>query len=291
MNSFEAPRPRKSFFVNKGSSLLSLVSLVGCGFILMPTWTQASVAATVASPFSYNFTTDGSLVESYNANLSTSPYWVVNSGGRMSITEGRGKTVHGELPEADYWRNLYAQANPLDTDNGYHPQNIFRLVGRSKWEDFRQQAYFKITKNQLSSSPNRNASNGVLLFNRYKDSANLYYTGLRVDGYAIIKKKVNGQYYTLGSVKVFPGSYSTSGNPNLLPKNTWLGVRSEVVDNPNGSVSIKLYTDIGWKGVWKLVAEAVDTGTSGPIVSGAGFGGIRTDFMDVVFDAYKIEKL
>jgi hypothetical protein len=275
---------------NITSSVFLLVSSIGAYFFA-PMAALGATATAVASPFSYNFTVDGSLVEASSVNLSTSGYWWVNSGARMYLSGGSGKTVHGSLPASDYWRTLYASNNPTDTDNGYHPQNIFRLVGRSLWSDFRQEAYFRIAADNLSASPNRNASNGILLFNRYKDSSTLYYTGLRVDGNAIIKKKLKGTYYTLASVKVFPGTYSASSNPNLLPKNQEIGLRSEV-STIAGKVTIKVYSDVGKTGTWTLVAQAVDDGSKyGPIIDGAGFGGIRTDFMDVSFDNYKMQQL
>ena len=268
---------------------LLLVSSFGAYFF-GPTVAHAGVALNVSSPFSYLFSVDGSLVESADPLLSTSGYWWVNSGAKMLLSGGDGKTVHGSLPANDKWRLLYATNNPTDTDNGYHPQNIFRLVGRSLWKNFHQEAYFKIDADNLSQSSNRNSSNGVLLFNRYQDDDSLYYTGLRVDGYAVIKKKLNGVYSTLAYVKVLPGTYNRSSNPNLLPKNTWIGLRSELV-NVGGKLSLKLYTDIGKTGNWKLAATATDDGARGGVIDKSGFGGIRTDFMDVSFDGYSIKEL
>lgn len=273
-------------------NLFAVLLLSSSGaYFFAPMSSSAATAAVVSSPFVYNFASDGKVVETSSTNNSSSGYWWVNSGAGFSISGGRGHTVQGALLATDPWRTLYAANNPTDTDNGYHPQNIFRLVGRSLWNNFSQQIYFKINADNLSESPNRNASNGLLLFNRYKDAYNLYYTGVRVDGYAVIKKKVGGTYYTLALEKVFPGTYDKTSSPNLLPKNTWLGIRSVVADNPDGSVSIKVYLDKNWNGRWELVAQAIDTGAKGAIVRGAGYGGIRTDFMDVTFDQYKMENL
>jgi hypothetical protein len=266
-----------------------LLSSTGAYFFA-PKISTAALAISVSTPFTYNFTVDGSLAETGDPASSSSGYWWVNSGAKMLLSGGMGKTVQGKLPENDVWRKLYAANNPTDTDNGYHPQNIFRLVGRSQWQNFRQEAYFKITADNFSTSSNRNSSNGILLFNRYQDGNSLYYTGLRVDGYAVIKKKLNGTYSTLAYVKVLPGTYNRTSNPNLLPKDTWIGLRSEVL-NQNGKVVIKLYTDIGQTGVWSLAATATDDGTKGAVIDKAGFGGIRTDFMDVSFDAYRIQNL
>jgi len=209
----------------------------------------------------------------------------------MVIAQGMGQTLHGTLPLTDSFAKLYLVSNPTDTDGGIHPQNIFRLVGRSPWHNLRQETYFKIEANNLSLSTNRNASNGLFFFNRYQNENNLYYTGLRVDGYAVIKKKINGVYSTLAYTRMLPGTYNRSTNPNLLPLNTWIGMRSEVTTT-SGIVTIKVYSDIGKTGSWKLVAQATDNGnTNGPILDTSGFGGIRTDFMDVSFDFYNIAEI
>lgn len=258
------------------------------------TGAEASAAATVSSPFHYAFSVDGRLSEAGNMDESTSPYWWINSGGYMYLKDGIGKTIQGSLPSLDKWRLAFAKANPEDTDNGYHPQNIFRMPTRSKWQNFRQEAYFKVVKDNLSASPNRAASNGLLLFNRYQDGNSLYYTGVRVDGAAVIKKKINGTYYTLSYKPFFPGAkYNRDTNPNLIPKNTWIGVRSELKNNANGSVNIKLYVDNGKTGNWVLAAEATDDGRSfgGGAITASGYAGIRTDFMDVEFDDFRATNL
>ena len=126
--------------------------------------------------------------------------------GQMIFENGIGKTIQGDFPEGSKWQKKYEKSNPKDTDNGTHPQNIFRLVTKAKWQNFDQEAYFRINRLNLSSSDNRNESNGILLFNRYEDGDNLYYTGLRVDGTAVIKKKYAGKYYTLSEKVFFPGS-------------------------------------------------------------------------------------
>lgn len=253
---------------------------------------QASAAASVSSPFKYIFSTDGRVPETGSMDDSVSPYWWVNSGGELRLSGGRGYTEQGDLLSTDPWCLLYKVANALDTDSGLHPQNIFRLVTRSKWQDARQQMYFKILDDNLSDSPNRNSSNGLLLFNRYQDSATLYYTGVRVDGTAIIKKKKNGVYYTLAQKKIYPGVYNRDTNPNLLPKNTWLGIRSEVT-TVGQTVSVKVYLDQNWNNRWQLVAEAIDDGSSygGSAILNAGYGGVRTDFMDVTFDNFEFSRI
>ncbi len=272
----------------KGSKSLFVLLLTAFAIAGFAETASAASAAVVSSPFRYWFHVTGTLYETSSSGESTSPYWWLNSGAKLRIEDGVGKTVQGNLPANDKWRLLYARTNPLDTDNGYHPQNLFRLVTRSIWGNVREEAYFKVNKDNLSSSPNRDGHNGLLLMSRYQDSGQtLYYTGVRVDGAAVIKRKFKGSYTTLASKKILSnslGSYDKVRNPNLIPKNTWVGIRSEVKDNADGSANVRLYTDVGQKGIWTLALEVRDTS---PIRT-SGYGGIRTDFMDVEFDEYRL---
>jgi hypothetical protein len=145
---------------------------------------------------------------------SDSPYWWVSSGGYVELDGGLAHH-QGELPEGSEWQERFANSNPDATDGGFHPQNLFRMVTRSRWLNFRQQCYFHINRLILSDSASRNQSNGLLLFNRYQDQDNLYYTGLRVDGKATIKKKYQGVYYTLAEAAILDGKYNRATHPNL----------------------------------------------------------------------------
>lgn len=251
------------------------------------------IATSTMTIFSESFNSNFTVKESESMEKSNNQNWWLSSGGYFFSEEGVGSTVLGSLSIIDPWRIAYSISNPLDTDQGYHPQNIFRLVLKNKWQNFRQEAYFKIEKDNLSASPNRNASNGLLLFNRYQDAFNLYYTGIRVDGYAVIKKKINGVYYTMSYKTLHNDSvWHKDTNPNLLDKNVWIGLRSEVKTNLSGTVSIKLYIDEGKTGNWVLVAEAIDDNKSygGQAFLNSGYAGVRTDFMDVKFDDYSIKE-
>lgn len=247
--------------------------------------------ASVTSPFSYNFNTNGVLEEAGAMGDSSSPYFWLSSGGRLHF-DGAGETIHEELPTNDYWRLLYAASSPTDTDLGYHPQNLFRLITRSKWGSFRQQVYFRIDQDNLSASPNRNASNGVFLLNRYQDQHNLYYAGVRVDGAAVIKKKKQGTYYTMAYRKIFEGAYDRDANPSLLPKNTWMGITTELLNKPDGTVRIRFHVNPG-NGTWTLVFDTIDDGVryGGSPFAQAGYGGLRADFMDVAFENYLAKTL
>lgn len=234
----------------------------------------------------YGVQETGSILESANPN------WWVNSGGWFESSLGIGRTLQGDLVNSDRWYKEYRATNPIDTDNGLHPQNIFRLVQRGQWSNLTQQTYFKINKLNFSSSPNRNASNGFFLFNRYKSGDNLYYTGLRVDGALVIKKKINGKYYTMGYKSIYSNGspYNRSTNPNLIPINAWVGLKSQVTTNSDNTVSVKIYLDQNRTNNWVLAFEAKDNGITygGGAILGGGYAGIRTDFMDVEFDTYKL---
>ena len=238
-----------------------------------------------------NFSLSSVLEEEGSMPDSKSRNWWLNSGAMLTISNGTGKTIHGELKNEDSWRQEYEDYNSSETDKGYHPQNIFRLITKSKWSRFNQEAYFKINRYILSKDKHRSASNGILLFCRYKDSDNLYYAGLRVDGAVVVKKKYQGTYSQLGYKKVFEGSYNRFNQPNLLPINTWLGVRVEIDDISKEEISLKVSIKKEKGSDWEQVLNVIDRDSvENKLIKGEGFAGIRTDFMDVEFDNYRIEE-
>lgn len=245
--------------------------------------------------FSDDFSGNAVLEETGSIDeASTNDTWWLNSGGLAYYKNGVLSTIQGELTASSKWFGAYLSTNPTDTDGGTHPQNIFRLVLRTKWKNLEEQAYFKVNKFNLSASENRNQSNGLLLFNRYLDGNNLYYVGLRVDGYAVIKKKMHGAYYTIATQKIIAGeNYDRENNPAILPKDKWIGIKSRVIDRPDGSVKIEMYTDLESTGKWEKVLEGVDTSQAfgGAVISNEGYGGIRTDFMDIEFKEYSVSEL
>lgn len=238
-----------------------------------------------------SFDDDFLVEETWFLSRNSSPHWWVTSGAYFSAQDGVARTVQGALDAKDSWARSYARSNARDTSHGARPQNIFRLVSTKKGLNTMQQMYARVRYYEPSESEYRNASNGILLFNRYLDEDTLYYTGIRVDGQAVVKKKYDGTYYTLGSSKIFDGDYHRRTKPNLIPLDTWIGLRSEIATDTNGVVHIKLYTDIGKTGVWTLALDVVDKGTNDPSIEEAGHGGIRTDFMDAEFDDYSFLSL
>lgn len=269
---------RKNLYVR--AYIFSLISVAIT--LLLPF--QAS-----AKSFNYKFDSIGVLHEASSPSTSTSPYWWLNSGGMFYLNGGTGSTIQNTLSTNNLWRVLYKQANPTDTDNGTHPQNLLRLVTKSNWQNFREQVYFKINKYNVSDSSNRNESNGVLLFGRYSDENNLYYVGVRVDGKAVIKKKKNGIYYTLATKQIFPGTYNRTTNPNLIPTDTWIGLRADIKNDVNNNVKIKLYLDQNTDQQWNPIMEYTENSQFALHTSASG--GIRTDFMDIEFDEYYIAEI
>lgn len=269
-------------------ALTSLVLLVAQLILFMPLSPAHAIAALSVSSLGYQFMVDGTLKEAGSMGESSSPYWWLSSGGYMILDNGVGMTQQGTAASTDIMRKIYASSNSLDTDNGAHPQNIFRLVSRSEWGNVRVESSYKINKDNFSTSPNRNQSNGLLHMVRYKDQYNLYYTGVRVDGKAIIKKKKNGTYTTLAEKQIFPGSYSIDSNVNLLLHGSWISLRTETVTNTDGSVTIRFYVKKPGESGFTKVLEAIDS--TSPI-TGSGYVGLRTDFMDVEFDDFKATKI
>ncbi len=228
------------------------------------------------------------ITEASSMAESVDPQWWLSSGAYVYRTDGVITTVQGELAQNDRFRLLYAKSNPIDTDIGYHPQNLLRLVTLAQFKNFTQQVFFNIKNINSSNSPNRNQSNGVFLLHRYLNSDNLYYVGIRVDGNIVVKKKLDGVYYPLKSLAVYQGQYHRDTLPNLLPVNRWIGIKSVITDNTTGNVDIKVYLrdDLFGSG-WIQVLEVEDAGIDGKRILNEGHAGIRTDFMDVSFEHYE----
>ena len=242
----------------------------------------------------YFFEGNSVVEETNNPETSKNDLWWLSSGGLFYIKDGFSSTIHGELSLDDKWRNAYQKSKPESTDEGKHPQNIFRLVSKKEYHSYEQLMYFRINNIVDSNSQERKESNGIFFFNRYQDDNNLYYAGLRVDGFAVIKKKIGGQYFTMDYKRVYDSNnaYNKDSNNCLIPKNKWIGLKVVVVDVIN-KVSIKLFVDNENDGEWKLVSEAEDySNTYGakPFFN-SGNVGIRTDFLESDFRDFVINSL
>jgi len=259
------------------------------GALIIGLATLAPHTEAAFSSLYYTFNSPGVLQEAGSMGRSTSPYFWLNSGGILTIASGVGMTVQGELPKHSFWQRLYSLGNALDTNGGTQPQNLFRLISKSQWENVSQELAFKVTDTNAVDSPNRDGWSGILLMSRYQNSDNLYYAGVRMDGAAVIKKKQNGRYTTLAQEKgIFSGTFDrTASTPSLIPEDTWMRLKSVTKTNANGSVAITLYLDRKNSGAWEEVLTVTD---SSPL-KGDGYVGIRTDYMDVHFDNYRMTEL
>jgi hypothetical protein len=263
-----------------------------------PSTTVAPATAQHPTTFTDDFRRRQVLDESYPMKDSSDPNWWLNSGGRLIVDNGVAMTIHGSLPVGDRWRTEYLSegaSTATDTDGGRHPQNLFRLVLRHRFKEIRQQLTFRVDRVNPSTSSERDAWSGVFLMSRYGDDGQtLYYAGVRMDGDAVIKKKQSdlpGDHYAdaLAEQKLFPGSYNRRTHPNLIPEHKWIGIRSIIKDNPDGSVHIELWSDLGHHGHWRRLLTATDRRAGGvPPIKSTGFAGIRTDFMDASFSKYQL---
>lgn len=263
-----------------------LIALIALHILMKKVSEPAVLSSTVEAEEPYYLEEVNHMSASKNAD------WWLSSGGKVHIEDNSIVTLQGELSTYDIWRERFSSANPEETDNGFHPQNIFRLVSRLEYANFTQQAYFKINHYYFKKDIYRAASNGIFFFNRYQDQDNTYYVGLRVDGAAVVKKKYKGIYYTLGLQQLFTSvTYDRDSNPNLLPLNTWIGLKSEVFNEGN-NVVIHVFTDLGQSGNWTKVLEVKDNGekTGGKVIKTQGHGGIRTDFMDAEIKDYQFQE-
>lgn len=259
---------------------VALFGFVARAFIL-----TRSAAPPERQPFIYEFSDDGILHETDAPEHSSSPYWWIDSGGKLLVDNGVGTTLQGGLPASDPWRVRYARTSPEDTDTGTHPQNLFRMLTKDTWDDVRIESSFRVTADNFSNSPNRDESNGILLMSRYRDENKLYYAGLRVDGHAVIKKKIDGTYHTLAEKPVYEGTYSRSKKVNLIPHREWIHLRMETKTEGD---AVRITLSQRKNAEWHELLTATDTANP---ITGSHPIGLRTDFMDVEFDNFKAEKI
>lgn len=214
-------------------------------------------------------------------------FWV-DSGALFFVKNKIGSTIVGEIDKESRWKSLYKLSAGEYTDKGTHPQNIFRLINKKNVQDVREELLAYIENYHLSTSSNRDKSNGIFLLARYHDSQNLYLGGIRVDGNAVIKKKSNGVYQTLGIVSYDNRhAYDRTSNPNILPVHTWIGIAVEVKNQKDHSTLIDLDLSFDQGTTWNRVLSVVDR-VPEPQLYNAAATGIRSDFMDLYFKNYKV---
>lgn len=140
---------------------------------------------------------------------------------------------------------------------------------------------FRLLNQGLKAAPSVPAQqwDGVHVWLRYQSQYSLYYASInRRDNTAVIKKKVpggpsnGGTYYNL-----------SPSVPNPVPYNQWQTVRAEAVTNPNGTVTIRLFSS------GRLVVQATDNGSMGgaPIRAPGGVG-LRGDNANFKLDDFVV---
>jgi|GEM_PF-4542032 len=243
--------------------------------------------------FEENFSGDLYIEETARASDSSNADWWLNSGAFVFRRGDVGYSVEGDLPDGSPWIASYQGSNALATDAGRKPQNVLRLIKRGQWLDTSQEMYFTVLAHNETDSEERGESNGLLLFSRYIDDDHLYYAGIRADGHTVIKKKVAGTYYTLHKEPFLDGTYNEVTRDSLIPTDTEIGVKVITENLDNGSVRIQLFMDMGRTYNWQKVAEVVDGGIAfgGAPHDVPSNTGLRTDFVDVSFDHYKLRAL
>lgn len=232
---------------------------------------------------------DSVLEETASPEESSSEKFWLNSGAYFYVFDGVGSTVTGSLEEGSKWQQAFWEYNPESTQGGFYPQNIFRLLTRDVWQNSQSTLEFVVHQNNLAKTPERNESNGVLLFMRYIDSDNLYYAGLRVDGHAVLKRKTFGEYETLAEVPVIEGTYHSITNPNLLKLNSPYSIRSSIKNNSYGDPVVDFYYRENPSDAWHHVFSYLDMSENA--IRATAHNGIRTDFMDVEFLRYEVKDI
>jgi hypothetical protein len=273
-------------------SVLSIL-LLGITIALFFYWQyQQNFACTNKQIVFYDrFDRRGLIREAHSMSESSDPNWWVGSGAYVYLNNGTASTIQGILAKDDPFRVAYASSNnSADTDFGFRPQNIFRIVNRNIWSgDYTEELYFNYLKynNVTTAHKNLGATDGVSLMINYQDEDNLYYVGLRADGFSEIKKKIGGNYsINENPVQVFPGVYKPYDN--LIPQDRWTGLRALVEHKQDkfgkDLIYIAMYVDKKGDGSWMYVTSFLDQDR----IFKEGHTGIRTDFMDVQFKDFQV---
>jgi hypothetical protein len=241
------------------------------------------------------FDRHGLIKEVHSMSESSDPNWWVGSGAYFYLNNGIASTIQGTLAKDDPFRLGYSSSkSSADTDSGFRPQNIFRIVNRNIWSgDYTEEIYFKYLRyNNVTTTAGKNleATNGISLMINYQDEDNLYYVGLRADGFSQIKEKIDGEYsVNENQIRVFPGAYKAYDN--LIPHDRWIGLKALVEHKQDNSgknlIYIAMYVDKKGDGSWNYVTSFLDQDR----IFKEGHTGIRTDFMDVQFKNYRVTPL
>jgi hypothetical protein len=204
-------------------------------------------------------------------NAVRSTDWAMTSGTLFSTVGADGGVGSSGIPD-----DRAPDARSLRGTNSA----VFRLnTKRSNFGDVNVR--FKLNIEALSSTRTTPAVawDGVHIWLRYQGEESLYYASVaRRDGHVLIKKKCSGgpsnggTYYTISpEVSGYPISY-----------NTWSYVSASVHNNPNGSVTIKLYEND------RLITSATDSGIGCAAITQPGAVGIRGDNARFRFHTFQV---
>lgn len=282
-----AEKLERSAFITLLSVLL-LIALVVASNLLAPR-TAGAGPAPLTLPFVYTFNNAGTLTETPSLAESSSPYLWLKSGALLPISGTTGTSLQGSLPTTSTWRTIYAKRDSGASDNGAHPQNLFRLMTKGTVANPAAQVYVNRVRDNLANTANRHGYNAESLITRYQDENNFYFASIRADGYAVIKKKTGGVYQTLVAKKIFSGTWSATTNPDLIPLNNWIGMKFSVVPNASGNPVLSLYTDVGKTGLWTPALSVTDDPLKfGSPITAPGLVGIQSDYADIALDDFRI---
>ncbi|MBI4375453.1 MAG: hypothetical protein HY549_03290 [Elusimicrobia bacterium] len=196
-----------------------------------------------------------------------SPNWFLTSGS-LFISGGEG------------WTGIPDHRNVDSRSSTGNNSSVFRMVSqRSDFADV--EVSLKVMNRGLSSSSGvpPTSWDGTHIWVRYQSPLHIYYASInRRDNTVIIKKKVPGGPSNGGSY------YNLSPSvPHQVPYNTWQLVRVTAQNNPDGSVTISLYSG------GKLLVSATDKGIGGPPIRNLGRVGIRGDNAELKFDDFMVQ--
>ncbi|MBI5199958.1 MAG: hypothetical protein HY925_00090 [Elusimicrobia bacterium] len=157
------------------------------------------------------------------------------------------------------WRKVSGRA--------YTASPVFRAnTRRTEFRDV--DVSFDLTHHGLTSGSGENWHGIHMFLRRYSEYTTYYVSIARRDGKAMIKKKVQG-----GPSPSNGGTYYDLAS---APSPVRIGQRHRITgrakNNADGSVTVSLFVD------GSLVVEAVDRGTGGAPLTGAGGTGVRGDF-------------
>jgi hypothetical protein len=201
--------------------------------------------------------------------------WAVTSGSLFSV-DGVGWTG---VPD-DRAPDRYSETG---TDS-----QVFRLhTVRGDFGNVEQAVDVRINGFAHSAKRPAHPWDGVVLWPRFVSPFHLYFAYLlRKDGRVEITKKCpgripGGSYYNRGSY--FTLAPGRPFRPTIVGR--WYHLASAVQDNPNGSVTIRVFRG----GV--LAAAATDHGVGCPPIRGQTHLGIRADNVDANFAGYIVTEL